>query len=39
MTNLKTKYDFKEVEDNRYQSWLKERYFESGNIEKSPLPL
>ncbi len=36
MTNLKTKYDFKEVEENRYQTWLKKGYFKSGNLEKNP---
>lgn len=36
MTNLKTKYDFKEVEEGRYQTWLNARYFESGDVTKIP---
>jgi len=36
MTNLKTKYDFKEVEEGRYQTWLNARYFESGDRSKNP---
>ncbi|HOI85796.1 MAG TPA: valine--tRNA ligase [Acholeplasmataceae bacterium] len=36
MTNLKTKYDFKEVEEGRYQTWLNARYFESGDRSKIP---
>ena len=36
MTNLKTKYDFKEVEEGRYQTWLDKKYFESGDINKIP---
>ena len=34
MTTLKPKYDFKEVEDNRYQIWLDQGYFKSGNTDK-----
>ena len=36
MTTLKTKYDFKEVEENRYQTWLDQGYFKSGNLNKTP---
>ena len=36
MTNLKTKYDFKEVEEGRYQTWLERKYFESGDLNKIP---
>lgn len=36
MTTLKPKYDFKEVEENRYDIWLKEGYFQSGHLEKVP---
>lgn len=36
MTNLKTKYDFKEVEEGRYQTWLNDKYFESGDVNKIP---
>jgi valyl-tRNA synthetase len=34
MTTLKPKYDFKEVEENRYQTWLDQGYFKSGRIDK-----
>jgi valyl-tRNA synthetase len=34
MTTLKTKYDFKEVEENRYQTWLDHGYFKSGNTKR-----
>ena len=36
MTNLKTKYDFKEVEENRYETWLKKGYFKTGDLKKDP---
>lgn len=36
MTKLKPKYDFKAVEENRYQTWLEKGYFKSGNINKEP---
>ena len=39
MSNLKTKYDFLEVEEGRYELWLKNRYFESGNLAKKPFCL
>ncbi len=35
MTNLKPKYDFKEVEENRYQTWLDKGYFKSGVNKKA----
>jgi valyl-tRNA synthetase len=37
MTNLKPKYDFKEVEENRYQTWLEKGYFKSG-VNKQAKP-
>ncbi|TVP86405.1 MAG: valine--tRNA ligase [Acholeplasmataceae bacterium] len=36
MTTLSTKYDFKKVEKNRYQTWLKHGYFKSGDTKKPP---
>ncbi|HOI46375.1 MAG TPA: valine--tRNA ligase [Bacilli bacterium] len=33
---LKPKYDFLEVEQNRYQSWNKSGYFNSGDITRKP---
>ncbi len=36
MTNLKPKYDYKSVEENRYQTWLEKGYFKSGNLNKDP---
>jgi valyl-tRNA synthetase len=39
MTNLKTKYDFKEVEEGRYETWLHKKYFESGNQDKNPFTI
>jgi valyl-tRNA synthetase len=35
MTNLKPKYDFKEVESGRYQTWLDKGYFKSGVNKKA----
>ena len=35
MTNLKPKYDFKEVESGRYQTWLEKGYFKSGVNNKA----
>ncbi|CCV64478.1 Valyl-tRNA synthetase [Alteracholeplasma palmae J233] len=34
-TNLKTKYDFKEVEEKRYETWLEKGYFKSGIRKKA----
>ena len=39
MTNLKTKYDFKEVEENRYDIWLNHGYFKSGDQKKKPFTI
>ncbi len=39
MTKLATKYDFKEVEEGRYQTWLDQGYFKSGNLEKNPFTI
>lgn len=36
MTHLKPKYNFKEVEENRYQIWLKKGYFKTGDLSKDP---
>ncbi len=35
MTNLKPKYDFKEVEENRYKIWLEKGYFKSGKDKEA----
>jgi valyl-tRNA synthetase len=34
--SLKTKYDFKEVEENLYKTWITEGYFLTGNLKKDP---
>lgn len=36
MNNLKIKYDFKEVEQGRYQKWLDNNYFSTGDKSKKP---
>ena len=36
MSQLKPKYDFKEVEQGRYDIWMKKKYFESGDLTKTP---
>ena len=36
MSQLKPKYDFKEVEENRYDLWLEKGYFKSGDKTKPP---
>jgi valyl-tRNA synthetase len=36
MSNLKPKYDFKEVEEGRYEVWRKAGYFESGKSKGRP---
>jgi valyl-tRNA synthetase len=36
MANLATKYDFKAVEKDRYQIWLKQENFKSGDLTKKP---
>jgi len=39
MTNLKPKYDFKEVEEGRYEIWLKNNYFKTGDLKKKPFTI
>ena len=39
MTNLKPKYDFKEVEEGRYEIWLKNNYFKTGDLKKIPFSI
>ena len=39
MTNLKPKYDFKEVEEGRYEIWLKNNYFKTGDLKKTPFTI
>ena len=36
MKVLATKYDHKKVEEGKYQTWLKNKYFEAGDISKKP---
>ena len=36
---LKPKYDFKEVEEGKYEFWLKGGYFEAGDKEKEPFTI
>lgn len=31
---LETKYDFKKVEEGKYEYWLKNKYFEAGDVSK-----
>lgn len=38
-TKLKPKYDFKEVESNRYDTWLKANYFATGDLKKNPFTI
>ena len=33
---MNTKYDFKSVESGKYEYWLKEGFFTSGDISKRP---
>ena len=33
---LEKKYDHKKVEENKYETWKKEGYFTSGDLEKKP---
>jgi len=35
-SKLKTKYDFREVEENLYKTWITEGYFLTGNKNKDP---
>ena len=36
---LKPKYDFKEVEEGKYDFWLKGGFFEAGDKEKEPFTI
>lgn len=39
MENFKPKYDFKEVEDKRYDKWVESGYFQAGKDQtKNHLP-
>ena len=33
---LDKKYNHKEVENNKYQTWVEKKYFESGDKSKEP---
>ena len=33
---MNTKYNHKEVEEGKYEYWLKEGFFTSGDISKTP---
>ncbi len=40
MKKLQPKYDFKKVEQNRYQTWVKKGYFKSGqDLSKKPFTI
>ena len=39
MSELAKKYDFKSVEKGRYEKWLKEGYFKSGDLSKTPFTI
>ena len=36
LKDLETKYDFKKVEDGKYEKWLEGGYFSCGDISKTP---
>ncbi len=36
LSNLPTKYDFNQVEKDKYQTWVKNGYFTAGDISKKP---
>lgn len=36
LKDLSTKYDFKKVEQNKYQEWVKNGYFTAGDVSKKP---
>ena len=36
LKDLSTKYDFKSVEEGKYDKWVKEGYFKAGDISKTP---
>ena len=33
---LDTKYNHKKIEEGKYNSWLENKYFESGDVNKKP---
>ena len=39
MKELKTKYDFNEVEQGKYDFWLKGGYFTAGDKSKEPFTI
>ena len=39
MKELKPKYDFKEVENGKYDFWLKGGFFEAGDLSKEPFTI
>ncbi|MGD9909301.1 MAG: valine--tRNA ligase [Candidatus Izemoplasmatales bacterium] len=39
MKEMNTKYDFKQVESNKYDFWLKNKLFESGDMSKKPFTI
>lgn len=36
LKDLETKFDFKKVEKNKYDTWVKQGYFTAGDISKKP---
>ena len=36
LKDLSTKYDFKSVEEGKYDKWVEEGYFKAGDISKTP---
>ena len=36
LKDLSTKYDFKKVEEGKYEYWVKEGFFTAGDINKKP---
>ena len=36
LKDLSTKYDFKSVEEGKYQTWVEKGYFTAGDISKTP---
>ena len=36
LKDLSTKYDFKLVEEGKYEKWIQEGYFTAGDISKKP---
>ncbi len=39
MSELAKKYDFKSVENGRYETWLKKGYFNAGDLSKEPFTI